>query len=119
MRARRPWVIGGVALPAAALAGTTPAPGADTQEERALKAISRDTGVAVETLREERSETALTLGDLRTAHLMAAAARRSFEVVVAEFKGGKPWHQMARESGLALQQVLRPPRRPPTVKEGS
>jgi len=96
-----------IASLAAVLSGGGPARAAESQEEITLQRVSRDTGVGVETLREERGRTGFTLGDLRTAHLMAARTGRSFEEVVAERQAGKPWQQMARESGLSLRQVLR------------
>jgi uncharacterized protein YerC len=89
----------------AALAAPPPASAAD--EQTTLQAISRDTGVSVETLRERKTATSLTYGNLRMAHLVAEALRRSFEDVTAEFKAGKAWHEIAGEAGLSLKEVER------------
>jgi hypothetical protein len=93
----------------AALVAPPPAFAAD--EQTTLQAISRDTGVSVETLRVQKADTGLPYGDLRMAHLFALATRRSFEDVTTEFKSGKSWHVMAREAGLTLKEVERIARR--------
>jgi hypothetical protein len=94
---------------ALALAGSPPASPAD--EQTTLQAISRDTGVAVETLRERKTATGFSYGNLRMALLVAEALRRSFEDVTAEFKAGKPWHRITGEAGLSLKEVERIARR--------
>lgn len=92
-----------------ALAGPPPASPAD--EQTTLQAISRDTGVAVDALRERKTATGMTYGNLRMALLVAEALRRSFEDVTAEFQAGKPWHRITGEAGLSLKEVERIARR--------
>jgi hypothetical protein len=80
-------------------------------EATTLQAISRDTGVSVQILRDRKTATSLSYGNLRMAHLVAEALRRSFEDVAAEFKAGKPWHEITRAAGLSLKEVERIARR--------
>jgi hypothetical protein len=98
------WMTG-LVLALVLLAGPGAASAAD--EQSILQAISRDTGVTAEKLQEEKTETGLTYGDLRMGHLVAEALNRAFEDVTKEFKGGQPWHEMARRAGLSLKDVER------------
>jgi hypothetical protein len=92
-------------LALALVAGAALAPAAD--EQSILQAVSRDTGVTVERLVEERAVTGFSNGDLRMGHLVAEALNRSFEDVTKQFKAGKPWHEIAHTGGLSLRDVER------------
>jgi hypothetical protein len=76
-------------------------------EQAVLAAVSRDTGVSVEKLQEEKTTTGFSYGDLRMGHLMAEALKRSFEDVTKHYKDGQPWQEMARASGLTIKDVER------------
>ena len=88
-----------------AAAAATPASAAD--EAAIVAAVSRDTGVSVEKLQEEKTATGFSYGDLRMGHLMAEALKRSFEDVTKRYREGRPWHDLAREAGLTLKDVER------------
>ena len=59
--------------------------------------ISRELGLPIETLREQRAKTGLGWGDLLIAHRLSREARAGFEQVVADFQGGKSWEDIARD----------------------
>jgi hypothetical protein len=95
----------GLALAGLLAAGPRAASAAD--EQTILQAISRDTGVAVEKLQEQKMATGFKYGDLRMGHLVAEALNRSFEDVSRQFKGGQPWHEIAGVAGMTLKDVER------------
>lgn len=99
--------IGGIGL----ILALVLAPGAGlasaADEQTILAAVSRDTGVSVEKLQEEKAATGLSYGNLRMGHLVAEALERSFEDVSRQFKQGQPWHEIARAAGLTLEDVER------------
>ncbi len=79
--------------------GATPASAADDQ--KLVQAVSRDTGVPVQTLQQRKTDTGLSWDDVRTAHLLAEAMHRDFAEVAAKLKSGTPWHEIARERGVS------------------
>jgi hypothetical protein len=98
--------IGVIGLILAGLAaGSSTASAANEQE--VLQAISRDTGVSVEKLQEQKTTTGFSYGDLRMGHLVAEAVNRPFEDVSRQFKGGQPWDEIAGAEGLSLKDVER------------
>jgi hypothetical protein len=98
-------VVIGLILAGALVVGPGGASAAD--EQATLQAISRDTGVTVETLQEQKTTTGFSYGDLRMGHLVAEAVNRPFEDVSRQFKGGQPWHEIAGAEGLSLKDVER------------
>lgn len=69
--------------------------------------ISAETGVSVEMLRKERTDTGLGFGGLLIAHELASASGKTFADVVAEFKSGKGWGQIAAEANVKLGALIR------------
>lgn len=94
-----------LALAALLLGGSDPASAAD--EQTLLQYTSRDTGVPVEKLQQEKSETRLSPYDLRMAHLVSEGMRLDVKQVVARFKAGEPWHVIARSAGLSPREIER------------
>jgi hypothetical protein len=76
-----------------------------------LDRISAETGVPVATLQAERASTGLGWGGLEKAHLLANASGQSFDTIVARFRGGEGWGQIAHAYGLNLGKVVSSARR--------
>lgn len=92
-------ILGGLAV--------APSTASAADEQTVLQAISRDTGVSVEKLQEQKTTTGFSYGDLRMGHLVAEAVNRPFEDVSRQVKGGQPWHEIAGAEGLSLKDVER------------
>ncbi len=69
--------------------------------------ISAETGVSVETLRKEKTETGLGFGGLLIANELAKASGKTFAAVAAEFKAGKGWGQIAAEANVKLGALMK------------
>lgn len=68
--------------------------------------ISRKLRLPVETLRTQRAQTGLGWGEVLIANRLAAGARLPFDQVVAEFRGGEAWEQIARNHGVNVNTLL-------------
>jgi hypothetical protein len=71
-----------------------------------LTAISNETGVSVTTLQSQQSATKLGFGDLTIANLLASASGKTFDQIVAMFKGGEGWGKIAKDLGLNLGKIV-------------
>ena len=67
--------------------------------------ISRKLAVSVEVLRAQRARTGLDWGDLLIANLLCKPPGPAFDHVVAEFKGGAGWADIARHHNVNLDQL--------------
>jgi hypothetical protein len=59
--------------------------------------VSRTLGMSSEALRRERAQTGLGWGEILVAHLLSRATRLTFDDVVAEFRNGKRWEEVASD----------------------
>jgi hypothetical protein len=76
-------------------------------EDVVLERISKETGVAIEKLRELKGESGLGFGELLVATEIAAASGKTFADVVAEFKAGKGWGSIAADSNVELGGLIK------------
>jgi hypothetical protein len=67
--------------------------------------ISRKLAMSVEVLRTQRARTGLDWGDLLIANLLCKPPGPAFDHVVAEFKGGAGWADIARHHNVNLDQL--------------
>jgi hypothetical protein len=67
--------------------------------------ISRELGITVDTLREQRKETGLGWGDLLVAHRISREGKAPLDQVVAEFRDGKSWEEVARGRKVDLDKL--------------
>ncbi len=104
--------------------GPGPAGGADppTLEERAAAIerastapdgtrvvvghISRELRIPVETLRTQRTQTGLGWGEILIANRLAKGTGLTFDQIVAEFRSGKGWGDIARDHTLDLDRLM-------------
>ena len=74
-------------------------------QDQVLTRISNQTGVPVDTLRQQEAKTGLGFGDLEKANLLAKASGHSFQQVVSRFKAGEGWGEIAHDAGLNLGKI--------------
>ena len=67
--------------------------------------ISRKLAMSVEVLRTQRARTGLDWGDLLIANLLCKPPGPTVDHVVAEFKGGAGWADIARHHNVNLDQL--------------
>jgi hypothetical protein len=67
--------------------------------------ISRELGIPVDTLREQRAKTGLGWADLLIAHRLAREAKAGLEQIVADFQDGKAWEEIARDYKVELARL--------------
>lgn len=79
---------------------------ATNRAEAVYARISAQTGVAVERLRKEKEASGLGFGGLLIATEISRASGKNFVDVVAEFKTGKGWGEIAAESNLKLGKMI-------------
>ena len=79
--------------------------------------LSRELGIAVETLRAQRMSTGLDWGSLFVAHRLAKESGLSFEEVVAQHRTGKAWEQIGRAHKVDLDKLRSAVQRSVTVVE--
>ena len=73
---------------------------------RVLEGISKDTGVPVKTLTEQREKTKLGFGGLFIANALAKETGKTFDQIVALHKDGKGWGQIANENNVKLGAIV-------------
>jgi hypothetical protein len=69
--------------------------------------LSRQLGISVETLRQQRAQTALGWGDLLIANHLAAATGLTFEQTVTEYRTGKTWSEVAESHAIEVAELLK------------
>ena len=74
-------------------------------QDRVLTRISNQTGVPVDTLKQQEAKTGLGFGNLEKANLLAKASGHSFQQVVSRFKAGEGWGEIAHDAGLNLGKI--------------
>ena len=79
--------------------------------------ISREVVVPVDTLRAERAQTGLSWGELLIAHRIAREGKVSFDDVVADFRSGKSWEDVARGRRVDVDQLTAAIQRSQTTME--
>lgn len=80
--------------------------GAPEGRERVIKAFSEQLGVSEETLRRQREQTKMGFGQLFIANALARRTGKSFDEIVAEFKSGKGFGKIAKESDVKLGPIV-------------
>lgn len=75
-------------------------------QARVLEGISKDTGVPVKTLTEQRDKTKLGYGGLFIANALAKETGKTFDQIVALHKDGKGWGQIANENNVKLGSIV-------------
>ena len=73
---------------------------------RVLEGISKDTGVPVKTLTEQRDKTKLGYGGLFIANALAKETGKTFDQIVALHKDGKGWGQIAHDNNVKLGPIV-------------
>jgi hypothetical protein len=73
---------------------------------RVFNRISGETGVPVDTLREQKAATGLGYGSLENANLLANATGNSFDDIVAMHNAGEGWGKIAHDNGLNLGKLV-------------
>ena len=68
--------------------------------------ISRKLGLSVEVLRTQQAQTRLGWGELLIANLLSQATKLTVDKVVAEFRGGVGWADIARHHKANLDQLI-------------
>lgn len=74
-------------------------------ERVVLGHISRKLQLPSEALRKQRAETKLGWGDILVANLVSRATRLTFDEVIAEFRRGKGWEELARVHHVDADQL--------------
>jgi len=69
--------------------------------------ISRKLAVSVEALRAQRAQTRLGWGELLIANLLSKATKLTIDQVVAEFRSGKGWADIAHHHNVGLDQLIK------------
>jgi hypothetical protein len=67
--------------------------------------ISRELGIPVDTLREQKKTTGLGWGDLLIAYRLSREAKAGLEQVVADFRDGKAWEEIARDYKVEVDRL--------------
>lgn len=75
-------------------------------QARVLEGISKDTGVPVQTLAEQRDKTKLGYGGLFIANALAKETGKTFDQIAALHKDGKGWGQIAKEHNVKLGPIV-------------
>ncbi len=73
---------------------------------RVLERISKDTGVPVKTLEEQRDKSGLGFGGLFIANALAKETGKTFDQIVALHKDGKGWGEIAKENNVKLGPIV-------------
>jgi hypothetical protein len=73
---------------------------------RVFNRISAETGVPVDTLREQKAATGLGYGSVENANLLANATGNSFDDIVAMHNAGQGWGKIAHDNGLNLGKLV-------------
>ena len=68
--------------------------------------ISRKLGLPVEALRRQHAQTGLGWGEILIAHRLGSETGLTFEQVVAEFRGGRTWGDIARDHNADLGRLV-------------
>lgn len=74
--------------------------------EKALQSMSGRLGVPVETLKTQREQTNLGLGNIFVANALAKASGKEFSTLVQEFQTGKGWGEIGKSYGVKLGSVV-------------
>jgi len=70
--------------------------------KRMLSIVIINTNVAGETLKKQKSQTRLSLGEIYVAHSLALASRKSFDQIVASKASGNSWTKIAQTNKVSL-----------------
>jgi len=77
--------------------------GADSaNHQRLFAAIAKQTGVPVETLKTQKTQSGLGFGGLCLANLLAKETGKTFDQIVTLSKAGKGWGEIAKELNVHL-----------------
>ena len=68
--------------------------------------ISRKLAVSVEVLRAQQAQTKLGWGELLIANLLSKATKLTLNQVVAEFRSGKGWADLAHHHNVGLDELI-------------
>jgi len=68
--------------------------------------ISRKLAVSVAVLRAQQAQTKLGWGELLIANLLSKASKLTLDQVVAEFRSGKGWADLAHHHNVGLDELI-------------
>lgn len=71
-----------------------------------LVAISKQLGIPIDTLKNEKQSTNFGYGQLFIANALAQSTGKSFDQLAQEFQQGKGWGEIAKENGVKLGHVV-------------
>jgi hypothetical protein len=69
---------------------------------KAVKSISKSTGVPAATLESQKASTGLTYGDIFAAHALAKASGKTFNQIVSLKAKGQTWDKIAEDNNVSL-----------------
>ncbi len=81
--------------------------------------LSQELGISAQTLQTQRQQTRLGWGEILIANRISQQTGVSFSKVVAEFRSGKGWGEIAREHNLNLGTLVRDVRASNTAMRSS
>jgi hypothetical protein len=70
--------------------------------ERAVKSISKSTGVPAATLEKQKAKTGMSYGDIFAAHSIAKASGKTFDQIAALKAKGQSWDKIAEENNVSI-----------------
>ena len=81
---------------------------ADSAEgrQKVLEAISKETGVPVATLEDQKAKTGFGYGELLIGNSLATASGKTFDELAALKTGGKGWGEIAKSLGVKVGDVV-------------
>jgi hypothetical protein len=77
----------------------------ELSEDEALTRVAAHLSVSADTLRQEKKEYGITLGQLYFAHQLAKLSKSDTKAVMNEFRSGKPWSTLAKEKNLKMDDL--------------
>ncbi|MBI3874424.1 MAG: hypothetical protein HY300_00320 [Verrucomicrobia bacterium] len=75
-------------------------------QERVFTAISKESGVPVASLKQQKQSSGLGFGDLLIANALAKATGKTFDQIVTEFKSHEGWGKIAKENNVKLGKLI-------------
>ena len=83
----------------------------DLSEEHALNALSTHLGVSVDSLKQQRAEYKSSVGELYLVNQFAKLSKADFKTIMADYKSGKAWSEIAKARQIQMDDVAKDARR--------
>jgi hypothetical protein len=77
----------------------------DRAEQDVLSTVATHLAVPADTLKQQKAEYKISVGELYIAHQLAKQAKLDFKSIMDEFRGGKAWGVIAKERNINMDQV--------------